>query len=176
MVRNALSGGLGCLFALFLIAVCGFSQQPGTVVTEQRQSRDPEVVFNSSGWEIPAYRIKSDSVETRLIGGRNVIFRSYSVKKNYDVNFDLYWVDENSAVHVESRSVEVVGVTTAEIEGKIFEKYVSYATVGVAENGSKAYGGRLINVFYFDDDGDGIFESRYDASRPFEKLPKWATK
>lgn len=60
-----------------------------------------------------------------------------------------------------------------EYEKKIFAYSASYTPYEVDENGVKAHAGAVFIFYYYDEDGDGIFETRDWNRLGGPTIPKW---
>lgn len=138
-------------------------------------------VIKKDGWVLPfdETTTKAGLKKKEIIGNDNTISNLKSIRE-VDVQFfqllrpvlvtiDSYIVNENKSIIVKSTNYEVRNYAAYSLYNKVFAYEITYYGVSLSE-GRKEYLGCLTSAFYIDEDGDGLFETRYYE---IEKVPNW---
>ena len=164
------------LGAVLSLLACTFSSQISFVAAQDSQkSRQPAV--KKEGWIVPGRdsfnqvskileeNIEDVNVTQKILKAQNEIFVELSGKTVEP------FVKRKSA----AQRFVIHGVTAFESKGHVFAYAVYLVPVSVIRGKNyweKVYMGAMYSVFYLDENGDGIFESRY-GSFNLPKLPEW---
>lgn len=155
---------------LFTIPEKSLCQQ--AVIAKDPQRIDK--VVKLGGWNIPEFAAnQSTSKSDIVVDNRTVTLRGYRLKDGAYGTLDNYSLDPNNVLLLRSRSVELENIASYSADNKIFAYQVVCVPFGVADDGSKMLAGSMIRVFYFDEDGDGLFETRYVNSEFPNFIPNW---
>jgi hypothetical protein len=150
-----------------------------TMVASAQASRQPrKVVVKKEGWLIP---------------GRDDFKRlSKVVEKNIEgvaVTHKIYEAPDEIIVDAEGRRVKTLFVrrrsdvrlhavrrfSAYEADGRVFAYEVGLVPVFTTKGKNyweKSYAGAMYILFYVDEDGDGVYESRF-SGWPLRELPEW---
>lgn len=133
-------------------------------------------IVKKSGWEFPKkdnFLVKSaNQIEH---GGFSISVENLEPKGDIDFTFQEYFLKDES-LEIKNTSTVISGINTFSIKGKIFAHKVYYVTILIGEDGSRGAAGRVNSGFYFDEDGDGIFETLYLNQNSIDHLPDWIKK
>ncbi|MGH9878894.1 MAG: hypothetical protein ACRD5H_14780 [Nitrososphaerales archaeon] len=157
--------------ALTCLALCCVAQTPQSL--QNIDSRTFDEVKKKEGWLTPEVRNlpKTTLISEILLDGQLVKITPLDIPKETPGNFDQYWLDEGN-LHVHSFTASMHTISSYEHEKKIFAYRVTYTPYVVGEYG-KTYIGMIWAFYYYDDDGDGIFETRRPDKLGALFLPKW---
>jgi hypothetical protein len=137
-----------------------------------------KVTVNKDGWLVPGRddfkreskvigeNIQGVEVTNRIMESPTEIFVDGSGKR-----VELFAKRKSNGLVFSVR-----GFSVYEVNGRIFGYGVTLVPVDVTRRGKlyyKSYIGAMYSLFYLDEDGDGIFESRY-GGLPLPQLPDWA--
>jgi len=178
MRNRALLSFFSGLSILFYFAGGATGQSVRNAVADVSAAKPVKRIIKKDGWIIPEHLKEQDGRERQLvISDKSVTIKGFHVRNYYSFPLDQYYLNENSELFLFSRIVEVAGVSTVSINGKTYAILVRFSQLGYAEGRPpiRTYVGPPIEVGYLDDDGDGKFETRFDASKPLDVSPKWAT-
>ncbi len=157
---------------LFVFVILHFS---GNAFSQEKSVKE-------EGWELPdvsTFELKSE-INKEVDG--------FWVKVS---EFDLEKVDKKPAIFLRSKKdtenksemfCEVRKAKSFSIKDKIFLHSFQCVLFSIDEQTmsgkgifrSKNYYGAMVEFYYFDEDGDGKFETRYSISGMEIKLPNWA--
>ncbi len=140
-------------------------------------STDLLKVVKEIGWKMP----KIDSNETfqsKIVHFQNipVLAKTYQLKKPFDSFVDFYYLNKEKTLEIESLTLEIRYFQLYSFKEKVFAFAVFGSPFGFTKGGSRAVIGTRYKVYYFDENGDGKFETRYnDVSVP-KHIPDWVKK
>lgn len=150
---------------------------PQIIVFAQNAQKPRKVVVKKDGWLIPGrndFKQVSEVVEKNIEGAavtQKVLDAPTEIIVDVDGNRVEPFVTRKSNV----RLFSVRGFSAYESNGRLFAYGVSLVPVFFVRGKNywqKTYAGAMYNLFYVDEDGDGIFESRYNGL-PLRQLPEW---
>jgi hypothetical protein len=155
---------------LIVLTFCSFAQAP----LQNVESLVLNEVKKKDGWLTPEIRNlpKIKSAEEILIDGLSVKKTRLDIPKDAPGNFDLYWLDKGK-LFVHSVTASMRSLTSYEHEKKIFAYSASYVPYIVDDRYGKTYAGGMWIFYYYDEDGDGIFETRHPNEPGALFVPKW---
>lgn len=165
-----IAAGIVCLSLM-----SSFHAQDKTKTTET-EAAVPKTV-KKDGWEIPKIDEK-ELISRNIINlqGVPVTMKGYKLQKSIDTKLNFYFLTADNTLNTYTEDVEIKSVAAYILNEKPF----AYQTLGtpfnIFEDGTRENAGILIRVFYFDEDGDGKFETRYIGNKLPDKIPLWATK
>jgi len=140
-------------------------------------------VINDDGWKIPGL------AQSRVTDSRKLIPKGYGVsgvplhitvfkpRREFITTIFLYGLKEDEKILVMGqRRGAVESIIKCDIDNKVFVYIVQFVSVHYdPQTGRGGYGG-IYGAQYFDNDGDGIFES-YEPGAPFVtpslRIPEW---
>ncbi len=142
--------------------------------SSNRLSSNKKVV-NKNGWDIPGLKSfnvlpETEEVEVDSIKVKKKIFRS---SEEPITKLELYSVDENGTIHVSSITCAVRHLFAYEFNNKLFAYQTILIVTNVLSNKTRVYMGAAYSLFYYDEDGDGLFETRIGASM-LQEIPEWS--
>ena len=152
---------------------------PQTYFVSAQESRKPrKVMVNKDGWLVPGqdYFKTESKVVKKNIEGIEVTHRIMASPAEIFVDVSGKRVELYAKRKSDDWIFSVRDLSVYEVNGRIFAYGVTLVPVDVTRRGNlyyKSYIGAMYSLFYFDEDGNGIFESRY-SGLPLPKLPDWA--
>jgi len=143
-------------------------------LTQRADSRSFNQVKKKDGWLTPEIKRlqKIVTTEESFIDGLAVKKNRLEIPKEVDEKIDIYWLDRGDLL-LHSVTASVRAVFSYEREKKIFAYSASYVPYTVDENGIRSSIGGVYIFYYYDEDGDGIFETRYSNVTSELPIPKW---
>jgi hypothetical protein len=138
-------------------------------------------IIRDEGWLLPVYDgTQIENAYQRSEQGTKFDFLSFRILKGNETQFDLFQFADSSTLKFSTVRVEARSITSVAFEGKVFLHLINYIQIGSYTTDAgvihKAYVGPLIQIGYLDNDGDVKFETRYDASQPGIRVPRWIKK
>lgn len=162
-------------------------------VFAQTQNND-ELKFNylnkiirAEGWEIPNLENEKQKIEGE-IQKDGFIVKLTSIKlSRSDIlqKLDFYSLNkEDNTLKVSTTECDLRALESHSVNGKVFAYRLActpFSFGDAVNNGElvgkvKYYQGLSIQYFYFDEDGDGKFETRYVAIEMPKFIPDWVKK
>jgi hypothetical protein len=155
--------------------------QEGNAKTE-KSTRLRKKTVKEDGWRVPGideYR-KVSSVTEKQVKGVAVTQKVFEAEARPVVdldgqtvgNIDAKGINVSQAVADEKKRLfDVRGFSTYEVNGRVFAYGVTLVPV-VIEKNIRTYAGAMYSLFYYDEDGDGRFETRY-SGLPLPGIPAW---
>ena len=185
MMKICLSLLVGAAAMMFTLhghstIIVGTHQQNDTKT--EKPIRPRKGAIKQRGWRVPGineYRTVSKVIK-RQVNGIEVTIREFKADARPVVDLDSNTVGniDRHGINVtlqmakkKKRLFDVRDFATYEINGRVFAYGVSLVPV-VVEETVQTYAGAMYKLFYFDEDGDGRFETRYSGS-PLPKIPEW---
>lgn len=153
-------------------SAAGQQQQQGNVTTDKAARGKVE----KDGWLIPGSDRFTEEGETRSVMADGVEVYQKKMRspvKDPLVNGHGHTVGPDAVSKPGSRLLAVREFHSYEVGGRTFAYLVLLVPVEVAANGARTYFGAMYSLYYYDEDGDGVFETRYSALRSL-KVPAWA--
>ena len=150
---------------------------PQIIVSAQTSQKPRKVVVKKEGWLIPGrddFKQVSEIVE-KNIEGVSVTQKVFDAPNEIIVDVDGNKVKPFVRRKSDVRLFSVRGFSVYESNGRVFAYGVSLVPVFFMRGKNyweKTYAGAMYSLFYVDEDGDGIFESRY-GGLPLRALPEW---
>lgn len=147
------------------------------------QATDPKIfplpntipkVVNNNGWKVPELRelVFVSQSEVKL-GSRIVNRRTLRPRKEINAEYMNFFQNEEGLT-VNIVPVLVRNVYEFKLGNRPFAFEVTYVPFTVDDYGIRRILGALMRRFYFDEDGDGKFETLYESSTMPETIPGWA--
>jgi hypothetical protein len=158
------------------IILLGLILSPEILVAQVSQ-KPRKVVVKKEGWLIPGRDgfQKVSKVVEKNIEGVAVTHKILEAPAEIIVDVEGHKVKPFVRRKSDVRLFSVRGFSVYESEGRIFAYGVALVPVFFTRGKNyweKTYAGAMYNLFYVDDDGDGVFESRY-GGLPLRELPAW---
>lgn len=160
-----------------VILVVGLLTPQINVVSAQNSQKPREANVKKDGWIVPGlddFRQEAQVIEKDIEGIR-VIHHILKSPAEIFVDANGRRVELFAKRKSKDRIFSVRNFSAYEIKGRIFAYSVSLVPIDLTRRGNliyKSYIGAMYDLFYLDEDGDGIFESRY-GGLPLPKLPDW---
>jgi hypothetical protein len=170
--RKTVYAALGQLPLIVGLTLCCFAQTPQP--PQNSDSRVLKEVKRKQGWmpqEITKLQ-KITSVEEILIDGLLVKETRLEIPGGAPGNFDLYWLDKGN-LFVHSYTADIQAIASLEYEKKIFAYSASHVIYTKDDLYGKTYAGAIFVFYYYDEDGDGVFETRRPNEPGALFVPKW---
>jgi hypothetical protein len=161
-----------------VLILLGTILPPQIIVVSAQDSQKPrKVMVKKEGWLIPGrddFKQVSKVVE-KNIDDVAVIHRILEAPTEIIVDVDGNRVKPFVRRKSDVRLFSVRGFSVYESNGRVFAYGVALVPVFFIRGKNyweKTYAGAMYNLFYVDEDGDGIYESRH-GGLPLPKLPEW---
>ncbi len=147
------------------------------LISAQESPKSRKVTVNKDGWLVPGRDDfkKESKVVGKNIDGVEVTHRIMESPAEIFVDVSGKRVELFAKRKSDEMLLSVRGFSVYEANGRIFAYGVTLVPVDVTRRGKlyyKSYVGAMYSLFYLDEDGDGVFESRY-VDLPLPKLPEW---
>lgn len=169
-------------FALALMLTLAIGVVEATGIQDQQAVTVKQVV-NQSGWEIPGL------TDNEVVDPRKQLASAYGVravplhitvlrpKRELMETIDLYGSkDGGETVVVRKRRVVIRSIIKCDVNGRVFLYLVQVGMVVYDPVSKKNGQSGLFGLAFYDNDGDGIFESRESgpfAVTPNLRIPDW---
>jgi hypothetical protein len=148
------------------------------LVSAQESQKPHKVTVNKDGWLVPGrddFKKESKVIE-KNIDGVEVTHRIMESPAEIFVDVSGKTVELFAKRKSDALILSVRGFSVYEANGRVFAYGITLVPVDVTKRGKlyyKSYIGAMYSLFYLDENGDGIFESRY-VGLPLPSLPDWA--
>ena len=159
---------------VFVLIATSFAVGKQAVYPPNKDRPLPKPAVKKEGWVIPgsSHFKKLEAFERRVIDGTEVL---YQVVLHEEQDEPLVTGDGNEvkleAAAEGQRLFAVREVTAYRVDNRIFAYAVRLVPVAI-DNGARAYAGAMYQTYFYDEDGDGVFETRY-SHLPATKLPRY---
>jgi hypothetical protein len=132
-------------------------------------------VKNHDGWKIPGIK-RARVVETKnsLISEVTVLEEKLKLSSEASTNIEYYSLNQNNKLEMFSVLCYVESIYSYSLNGKKFAYRVFYSPL-LIEDGIEVKTRAISIIHYYDEDGDGKFEVRYERMKE-PKLPAWFQK
>lgn len=156
------------------------------VMARKQEDETLKRVLMPAGWKIPGLS------ESRETGPRHPLPAGYGVqgvslqitllKPTREVRETVFLYatkDRGETLIVGQRHAAVRAIIKCDIKEKVFLYIVQFGNLGYDPESKIVSQSGLFGLFYYDNDGDGIFESRESGSiavTPDLRIPEWALK
>ena len=174
---------LSVLVGISIIPITGHHVQDSTAVAlatstdvQASAKRLIPIVSKQTGWEVPGLgKLKTISDRQLIQFEGNEISRiRYTSATEPHVDIDDFFLDSGGRLTIETAPCNARELYAYSIGGKVFA-YEAYAVITIAaKHSGREPVGAMFNAFYYDEDGDGRFESRYSGDAQLRKIPAWA--
>lgn len=150
---------------------------PQIIVCAQDSRKLRKAVVKKEGWLIPGRDDfkQVSKVVVKNIEGVDVTQKELVSPAEIIVDVDGSRVKPFVRRKSDVRLFSVRGFGVYESNGRVFAYGVNLVPVFFIRGKDyweKAYAGAMYNLFYVDENGDGVFESRY-GGLPLRQLPEW---
>lgn len=157
-----------CLFVSLSSPVSGQSASPA--------SESRKLVVRENGWKVPGREdmttiIRTEEVDIAGVKVKRSLLRSFFETEPLAV-IDLFRTDNSGNIMVRSELCTVRGLSVYEINGQEFAFEASLIPTDAARNAIRVNIGIAYNLFFYDRDGDGNFETRFSGR--ILRVPEWA--
>lgn len=161
---------------LLVLALSGRAvESRPTVVMETDSSPQLFKVTRQRPWLIPGEKQFSSVLKTgnEQIGGALVQSKTFQCLGELPQSeIDFYYMRGDGQLYVRTLPLAVQHLSSYSLDGRTFAYRVSFVPVDVRSDGSREYVGAVFILYYYDEDGDGKFETRYGDLTSL-KLPDW---
>lgn len=147
----------------------------GTGIVKTQAAPPLPKVTRQGGWEIWGERqfgiVSKKSYEQ--VGGVSVQVETRQCSGELPLaDVDFYYLRADGQLYIRTVLLAVDQLSSYSVAGRTFAYRLAFAKVEVRPDGSRKYIGAIFIVYYYDEDGDGKFETRYDQIDSL-KLPDW---
>lgn len=143
-------------------------------------------IIRLEGWDVPQLtNRKLISTESTNIDGLTVTVKMYdfaiNTSQSQTIQLDFYGL-HNDDLKISSLEADIRNVFVFSVKNKVFAYKLacvpfSFTDGEIIETKEKfkvkSYTRAILNSLYFDEDGDGKFETKYTMSEMPSELPKW---
>ena len=165
----------------FIVFLAVFSQSESRAFVEQR-SKDGESqvagqcirkIVKKTGWSLPAgpETLATSKTWTMFWGSDSVLKKQLQLSSEPLYTLERFILEDGVLV-VSSQLCVVREIYALEVARKTFAYEAVLVEVALLDGGIRQYIGRVYRVFYYDEDGDGIFEASYNLQPRI--VPDWA--
>ena len=174
--------GVAILIAPYQYSGIVAGQGQESNMKNQQSAKPRQKTLKEDGWRVPGvdeYRTVA-TVKERQVEGVEVTQKVFEIEARPVVDVDGNTVGniDQKGINVsqevakkKKRLFDVRDFSTYEVKGRVFAYGVTLVPV-VIENNLRTYAGGMYSLFYYDEDGDGRFETRY-SGLPLPKTPTW---
>lgn len=161
-----------------LVGFDTFPSQDSKVHAQSLQTIKITRVKNEGGWNIPDLKnLKTITSRTRFYFSKSPLLPSYIVifAPQQEVKiFPNYFVilDDNKTLQVKTQEMAIEEVRQFDVDHHIFCYAIQAVGIVSMRDEFKGYGGRF-GVFYYDEDGDGTFETMEYGLHTYPHIPEW---
>ncbi|GEM_PF-2982228 len=136
------------------------------------QSKPRRKVIKKEGWQIPGIKdfTKVSNVKPLRVNDIEVSQKVYQSESEPIVDIRGNTIELNKQ-KANNPLFAVRDFIVYEVKGHIFGYGVTLIPVQL-QGETRIYAGAMYNMFYLDEDGNGIFEARY-SGLPLPDLPQW---
>ncbi len=141
-----------------------------------------EKVVQQNGWSIPDLsKEKTKDQDIVQIDGIAVNRTLYLLETKSSYNFDFYYSNqEDKSIKVETHPCDIESIVSYRTNNKTFAysfNCIPFGITTVKKDGktyeAKGYIGLMLTFLYFDEDGDGKFETKYITPQMQLHIPEW---
>ena len=125
------------------------------------------------GWSVPGLTPSLVPTEVRqiYIDGAEVYRKKLNVPTESFTDIEFYYIDDNGQIIINSLPFVVYRLYSYEASGKTFAFEAQLVSTYIDEGGKRRNTGAMVSLFYNDNDGDGIYETRY-GNLDLPKIPE----
>ena len=158
-----------------LIVLLGLTGHSQTAMSDKTPSRVKKIICRS-GWTLPSLEQLSLVGQYQFeMDGKLVTKHVYKPKKELEESVSDFFTDKDGSLIVNTHSLIVRDVYAYEYRTRVFAYEITYVPYTISGDGVKRILGALLRKYYFDDDGDQLFETVYDTPRMPNVMPQWVT-
>ena len=132
-----------------------------------------------NGWEIiPTSDLKLIHKGSIELNGILTIVNSYKPTKSFRLELENYFIDKDYSVTITATKVQVEKIKAYELNGQTFAFVITYIPYFISKSKDVPgiFVGAIFTRYFYDEDGDGKFESRYQSIMMPIFLPEWVTR
>jgi hypothetical protein len=169
---------------LMILIVSGLNVHGPKVFAQDSGMSVIRPVINERGWKIPGLE------QSRVTGPRKLLSRTYGAAslplhittlkppRKLITTIPIYRLKDGQTLIITERKVMIDVIIKCDVNNRVFV-YILQCTIILEEpNGRTGYSG-MFGVHYYDQDGDGKFES-FEEGAPFVtpelRVPEWLSK
>ena len=139
--------------------------------------RHPNAAIRADGWRIPGRDTMSTIAKVENIKLNDVAVKGFLLTSSDEqepiVTVELYSLDSNGNLKIRSELCGVRALSVYEVNEQRFAYIVGFVPIEIASNGVRISQGTAFTLYYYDEDGNGSFETRTGSGSL--RLPEWAT-
>lgn len=164
-----------CFFIVLIgsILYCHSSLAQSGKFAKDTRVKSYSKTVKENGWEMPWLNDTSISkIENLSLDRLTVVSKQLKLKKDLVFNIDLFYnIDNSSALSILSGNYFIQDLEKYTINEKDFAYRVDF-TPEVFDNGNRTRVRAIMRIYFYDENGDGKFETRYSNLKNL-KLPEW---
>lgn len=135
----------------------------------QKQNNETIKVIKNKGWDVPWLTqqvIFSRTEEKISLNGIHILEKTLVPTNELFANLEAYIVKNKGEITIDTYVCSVRTLHSYQTNGYTFAYKATLTPVDIDFNGKKHYHSALFLVYYYDDNGDGIFETlEFDATK-----------
>lgn len=183
MRKKSLTPSLIHILAIAATMVVTSLYQKNVAIAQQSSMPPAEAaqhlrrIVRKNGWHVPGRDEFSavSRVDTINFDGVEVTQKTLRASSAPLVDVEGYSIGSDGQLIISNTLCEVRNVLSYEVNEHIFAYETRLLLVSVDMRGNRERTGAMFNLWYYDEDGDGRFETRYGASE-LQKIPDWVKK
>ncbi len=176
-IRTICAGLILCTSLTVLLSVTlgrGKTFSEGRLELPTKQAEQQLFQINRrKGWSVPGLTQSLVPTEVRqiYIDGVEVYRKKLNVPTESFTDIEFYYTDDNGQIIINSLPFVVYRLYSYEATGKTFAYEAQLVSTYIDEGGKRRNTGAMVSLFYNDNDGDGIYETRY-GNLELPKIPE----
>jgi hypothetical protein len=177
MTKASSRPGSGIIALLALLGILvSQSESLALAISKQGASQGTAIrrIIRKAGWSLPGSpeALATAREWTTNLGASTVLKKQLRLSSEPLYTFEIFKV-ENGDIIIDSRTCVLREIYALETARKVFAYEAVLFEITLLDDGRRESIGRAYRLYYYDDDGDGIFETLY-TSLPSQVVPSWA--
>ena len=171
--RDYIITAVSLLIILPLVFFSSLAQVKKNSCETDMRNLNTTKIINLQGWTLPKIQDTDFSESAiRNIQDLPITLKLYKPDESPIVELEFYNIRADQSIIVVKQSVRARVVIAYSFNEKVFCYEASYVPT-IISNGEIVQVGVTYTVYYFDEDGDNLFETMYQTSENLEIIPDW---
>jgi len=156
------------------LLLCGGASGQSSVV-DSSKGQSLRRVIRKNGWRVPGRDEFKTVLKSEVINfaGTEIVRKTLQATDKPLIDAEGYTIASDGQLVISQVLCEVQDVFSYELNGSVFAYETRLVLVSVDMHGNRERTGAMFNLWYYDDEGNGRFESRVGATE-LQKIPGWA--